>query len=162
MTGREASKLSGLKTVFGGVDCADDPQLCFALGIIENYKVGDADELATELYKASQAGDILAAFHLGEKVDRLCSCITYRLHFEKPCKERNSRNSKLAASREAKASKVKESRRDICDKVQKRMKAHPRDSLTYARQVVANDMGISLDSVKRATAGIKKPAKKRK
>lgn len=74
-------KLKGLKTVFGGIDFADDPGLCFRLRIIGENKVADADALGKEINKAIGDGDGYAAFDLGIKVEHLFDqCFFNRLY----------------------------------------------------------------------------------
>lgn len=67
----------------------------------------------------------------------------------------------LGKGRAKKATNARGRRRTLQAAVQQRMDDHPRDSLTYARRHVAVELGISFDSVKRATAGMK-PRKKMK
>ena len=67
----------------------------------------------------------------------------------------------LPKARAKKAQKDDNRRKEITDAVKVRMEANRKDSLHYARQYVATQLGISFDAVKRATAAMK-PRKKMK
>lgn len=68
----------------------------------------------------------------------------------------------LGAGREKKSLTTKNRHKEIATAVKSRMQAHPRDSLTYARGIVAEQLGISFNTVRAATTGMKKPSRKKK
>ena len=85
-----------------------------------------------------------------------------RLYFQRDVERMNRSQGGLGKGREKKATGVEQRYRTIRAKVTARMKSHPRDSLTYAREFVAAEMGVALNTVKAATVGLKKPRKKMK
>ena len=106
-------------------------------------------------------GSIEAVAHHGIALGQRCAELFARRHEPKVIQATRSRKG-LGKGREKKAALVDASRRTIRAAVKARMKAHPKDSLTYARQVVADEMDVAFNTVKTASAGLKMPRKKMK
>lgn len=65
----------------------------------------------------------------------------------------------LRKGRRKRETKTGTRREEIRGAVKNRLQQHPKDTLTYARRIVADEMGIHVDTVRRATAGLKKIGK---
>ena len=113
----------------------------------------DAD--VSLLHHVHQA--VIFAIHLGRFYEVMCV---------RPCEPKVVHATKarrgLDSGRKEKAIKTADRRKEIADAVKKRMKTHPKDSLTYARKIVTNEMNIAFNTVRNATAGMKRPRKKTK
>ncbi|MCG2683975.1 MAG: hypothetical protein L6306_10220 [Planctomycetales bacterium] len=68
----------------------------------------------------------------------------------------------LGKGRATKARATEARQKEIADAVKMRMKIYPRDTLTYARAIVADQLKISFRTVRTATASLKKPREKMK
>ena len=106
-------------------------------------------------------GKIEATAYHGIGLGQRYAELLVRRHEPKVIQATRSRQG-LGKGREKKAASVDAKRHAIRAAVKARMKSHPKDSLTYARQVVADEMGVAFNTVCTATAGMKRPAKKRK
>ena len=126
--------------------------------------LGNAKGIDAKIQEARRSSDSSSIFFLGMRVGEIASAFLLKEivmpELEKPAALLRKLRLGLAAARIQKGNATKSRYSEIYDAVKARMKAHPRDSITYARQIVADDLGISRNTVAAATVGMKTKKKK--
>ena len=135
-----------------------DPPEVYATYVLKDCRA--ALRRIKDLEVACENADIRAAaeaaFRLGAIDQRMVNRVIYDKHI------RQARESKrgLAAGRTKKAQKTAVRRKEIAAAVKKRMKNHPKDTISYAREIVAKELELSPRTVRTATLGLKMSRKK--
>ena len=139
-----------------------DPGWGILMDIIDNHglfgREGGAKAINSAMQKAVRDADVSAAFLLGMKVGGILDMAVFKDRIQHSDKSKIA----LAGGRSRKAAATTVRHAHIRDAVTARLKKHPCDSVTYARQIVADEMKVSFGTVRTATRDMKTRPKKTK
>ncbi|MBU4270379.1 MAG: hypothetical protein KKE86_13670 [Planctomycetes bacterium] len=126
----------------------------------------DADSMirvVADLRESLEGGDIGGACLDAIGIGKLAERLRFRIcGFNKNVIHARKVEKALGKGRDKKARATADRRKEIAAAVKARMDDNRKDSPTSARRYVASQLGISFNTVRNATAGMKRPRKKMK